>query len=532
MPHRPGPAYVVVTGGVCSSLGKGIVAASLARLLTEGGRSVRNIKMDPYLNVDPGTMRPSEHGEVFVTADGGEGDLDFGTYERYSGVDASRHDSITAGACYWSVLSAERRGDLLGSTVQAVPHITDEILDRLTRAADGADVAIIEIGGTVGDIEIQVFLEAIRQLRSTHVGRVVNIHLTLVPEVGPNMEPKTKPSQHSVAELRRYGLAPDVLIVRSHRLLEDSMLLKLRSTCGVPVVLGAPDVPSIYDVPDVLAAGGLDVAVATLLQLPQSGRQTDSAWYRAARKVAHPDLSWPLVKVALVGKYSGHDTYLSVYEAVAHAAADRMVRAEMTLVDAEQLETGQASLDGFGAVIVAGGFGTRGVEGKIAAARWCRERDVPYLGLCLGLQVAVVEAARHAGVTDATSAEWDTVGRTVIVTMDEYGNVVQAGGTMRLGARTATLEPASRTAGLYGTTTVVERHRHRFEVDPGIVATVADSGLHVVGRDHEAGLVEFVERDDVRFFHATQAHPEFGSRPDRPHPLFTGLLQAAASTVA
>jgi CTP synthase len=526
MAAQPGPSFVVVTGGVCSSLGKGIVAASLGRLLVDGGHAVRNIKMDPYLNVDPGTMRPSEHGEVFVTADGGETDLDFGTYERFTGVEAAKHDSITAGACYWSVLSAERQGHLLGSTVQAVPHITDEIVRRLHVAAVGAGVAITEIGGTVGDIEVQVFLEAVRQLRAVHAGRLVNIHLVLVPDVGPNREPKTKPAQHSVAELRRHGITPDILIVRSHEPLPAALLVKLRTTCGVPVVLGAPDVDSVYDVPAFLATDGLDVAVASLLHLPHTGRRS-TAWHTAAVRVSRPDPVWPLVNVALVGKYAGHDTYLSVHEAVKHAAAALSVRAAVTMVDAEQVADNPLALEAFDAMIVAGGFGTRGVEGKVAAARYAREHGVPYLGLCLGLQVAVIDAARSNGVGDAVSAEWGTPGTDVVVLMDEQGTVVEAGGTMRLGERHSTVTPGSRTADLYGSTSVTERHRHRYEVAPDIVDTITDAGLHVVGRD-DTGLVEFVERTDGVYFHATQAHPEFSSRPDRPHPLFTGLIAAGS----
>jgi CTP synthase len=519
--------FVIVTGGVCSSLGKGIVASSLARLLVDRGASVRNIKMDPYLNVDPGTMRPAEHGEVFVTDDGGECDLDLGNYERYTGVEARRADSITAGACYWSVLSAERRGEMLGSTVQAVPHITDAIIERLTKAAEGSDVAIVELGGTVGDIEVTVFLEAVRQLRAAQPGRVVNVHLTLVPEVGPNREAKTKPTQHSVAELRHHGLTPDVLIARSSTSLEPATLTKIQRTCGVPVVVGVEDAASTYLVPEILTRGGVDVAVSTLLGLPHVGQRT-SQWRRAVQRLTSPEQRWPTFVVGLVGKYhSGHDTYLSVVEAVHHAAAEHGVLGDIRLLDAEEVHLDPAgALEGVEAVIVPGGFGDRGVEGKLAATAWCRVNDVPFLGICLGLQVAVVDAARQSGLAGARSAEWGGDGPSVVVLMDEQGQVVELGGTMRLGGQDAELDPTSRTAALYGRTSVRERHRHRYEVAPHVVGDIERVGLSVVGTDVERGYVEFVERRDHRFFHATQAHPEFRSRPDRPHPLFSGLLGA------
>jgi len=530
VPDQKTTSYVIVTGGVCSSLGKGIAAASLARLLRDGGHRVRNIKCDPYLNVDPGTLRPGEHGEVFVTADGGEGDLDFGTYERFSGVDAVRDDSITAGSCYWSVLGAERRGDLLGSTVQAVPHLTDEILRRVRSAAARGDVVIVELGGTVGDIEVQIFLEAFRQLRAEHPGRVVNIHLTLVPEVGPAREPKTKPTQHSVTELRRHGLSPDILLARSSGPLDDAVLAKLRATCGVPVVLSAPDVDSIYGVPELFAAAGLDVAVAARLGLAHSGRRPGS-WSDAAARIGRPDPSWPQVNVALVGKYTGYDTYVSVLEALRHAAAHLSLNVAVETVDADGLDAADPSgvLGRFDAVVVPGGFGLRGLEGKISAAAFCREQDVPYLGLCLGLQVAVIDACRAGGIADAVSAEWQSAGTEVISLMDDQGDVVSAGGTMRLGERPSRLETGSFVAGLYGSGEAVERHRHRYEVNPAAISAAASGGLVVSGRDRDAGMVEFVERPGARFFVATQAHPEFISRPDRPHPLFVGLLAAARS---
>jgi CTP synthase len=521
---------IVITGGVCSSLGKGIVAASLARLLADRSITVRNIKCDPYLNIDPGTMRPAEHGEVFVTDDGAEADLDLGTYERYTGVDARRADSVTAGSCYWSVLNDERRGAMLGSTVQAVPHITDAIKSRICAAAAGVDVGIVEVGGTVGDMEITVFLEAIRQLRAERPGRVVNLHLTLVPAVGPNREPKTKPTQHSVAELRRYGLTPDILLARSDDRLEASVLGKIRATSGVPVVVGVEDQPSPYAVVAGLSHSGLDTSVATLLGLGHVGRR-DDRWSVAVERIIQPGADWQHLSVAIVGKYlDGHDTYLSVHEAVRHAAAAHGVVAQTSIVDAEQVERDpDSSLARFDAVIVPGGFGDRGVEGKIAATRWCREQQVPFLGICLGLQIAVVEAARASGVDGARSAEWGGDGPAVVVLLDDQGTVVDKGGTMRLGGADARLDPASATARLYGASTVRERHRHRYEVDPAIVEVIDKAGLHPVGVDDERGLVEFVERGDHPYFHATQAHPEFTSRPERPHPLFIGLIEAAAA---
>jgi CTP synthase len=527
---------VFVTGGVCSSLGKGILAASLGRLLIDRGLTVRNIKLDPYLNIDPGTMRPSEHGEVFVTASGAETDLDLGHYERFTDVDTTAACSISAGKVYWDVLNAERRGELLGSTVQAVPHITDGIINAIDQAAaepvNGAvpDVVIAEIGGTVGDIEIGVFLEAVRQLRADRPGRVLTIHLTLVPEVGPNREAKTKPSQHSIAALRQHGISPEILVARSAQPLSNTLLEKLRVTCGVSAVIGAPDVTSIYQVPENLAASGLDVSVISLLGLPLVGNP-DLTWRRSATAMTEPPPGRRAVRVAIVGKYNaGHDTYLSISEAVGHAAAAQHLEVDISIVDAEQLTVDPDTLDGYDAVIVAGGFGHRGVEGKITASRWCRTRDIAYLGLCLGLQVAVIDHARAAGITDAGSAEWGNPDDTdVIVLIDDQQQITDIGGTMRLGDQRAELTPGSVVARFYGTTYATERHRHRYEVDPGVTAALESAGLIISGRS-AAGLVEYVERADQRYYIATQAHPEFASRPERPHPLFTGLLRSAART--
>lgn len=540
---RMNTRFVVVTGGVCSSLGKGILAASLARLLIDRGNRVRNIKLDPYLNIDPGTLRPSEHGEVFVTDDGVEADLDLGHYERFTDVDACRVSSATAGSIYHTVLTMERGGQMLGSTVQAVPHITDEIIRRLDMAASapladgqGADVVIVEIGGTVGDIEIQIFLEAVRQLRSDPSRNICVVHLVLVPEVGPNRELKTKPAQHSVSELRRHGVSPDVVVARSHTVLNASLLHKLQTACGVPCVVAAPDVASIYQVPANLLESGLDVVVAQQLGLAHVG-VPNMLWRQAVTK--NPGVAASgVVRVGLVGKYAkGSDTYLSVEEAVAHAAAFLNVSVELVLVDAATIDplAPHLALSQFAAIIVPGGFGSRGVEGKVAAAAWCRMMDVPYLGLCLGLQVAVIDACRAAGVVDASSAEWvesadAACGVPVVVLMDEQGAVTGVGGTMRLGGMWADLVPGSKTALLYNSVLVKERHRHRFEVDPMFVPQMVESGLVVAGVDSARGLIEFVERPAHRFFHATQAHPEFLTRPDRPHPLFVGLLQAASTT--
>lgn len=546
------PRIVFVTGGVSSSLGKGIAAASLARLLSARGLSVRSLKMDPYLSVDAGTLAPAEHGECWVTPDGAETDLDLGHYYRFGEAEPTGDACVTSGRVYADVLAAERRGDYLGRTVQVVPHVTNEIRRRILRAGgweegvggarlDGddrpgpvADVLIAEVGGTVGDIEILPFLETIRQLRAElPPGAVCSLHLTLLPAVGPGRELKTKPSQHSVATLRSYGINPDILMVRSSEPVPDSVRTKLCNTCGVHpsrIVVGL-DAPSVYAVPASLAAEGLDRAVVEVTGL--TGGPLDlSSWEAAVAPLVDPPQQ--SVRIGVVGKYlDGHDAYLSVVEALRHAGADAGVAVTIEWVAADDVAAGRVDLGELDAVVVPGGFGARAVEGKIAAAGASRRAGIPYLGLCLGLQVAVVEFARSvAGLEGATSAEWGEPGPQVIALMESQVGVVDKGATMRLGNWPAVLAPDTLTARLYGARpgerlTVGERHRHRYEVNPALLAELTGRGLVVAGRSPDGRLVEHIELPGHPFFCATQAHPELQSRPGAPHPLFKGLVAAA-----
>lgn len=536
---------VFVTGGVCSSLGKGIAAASLARLLGTRGLRVAQMKLDPYLNVDPGVMNPGEHGEVFVTSDGAETDLDLGHYFRLGGVDVDRDCSVTSGRVFSTVLAAERRGDFAGHTVQMVPHIVDEIAGRIDRVAgrDHIDVVVVELGGTVGDMEIVPFLEAIRRVRARPGQRSALVHLALVPEVGPNRELKTKPAQHSVAMLRSAGLVPDVLLARASQRVGAAQIRKLSLLCGLDEsrVLAAPDVASIYLVPASLAAQGFDARVCETLALTV-GPANLVTWSSVVETLTAPKSR--TVRVGVAGKYlAGADTYLSVLEALDHAGSNCDVAVRVEWIDMDRaVEEGHGYFDGLGldAVVVPGGFGSRGIAGKIATVRWARERNVPFLGLCLGLQVAVVEFARHvAGIAGAVSTEWDEPGRPVVTLMDAQAEVTELGGTMRLGAYPAVLATGSRVAALYdaagwgtgsgnGDVQVEDVHRHRFEVNPAFHGELETAGLVLSGRSPDGRLVEHVEVPGHRFFVATQAHPEFGSRPGAPHPLFAGLLTAAA----
>lgn len=534
--------FIFVTGGVVSSLGKGLTAASLGQLLIARGLSVTMQKLDPYLNVDPGTMNPFEHGEVFVTEDGAETDLDLGHYERFLDRNLSKNANVTTGKVYSSVIAKERRGEYLGKTVQVIPHITDEIKDRVLAMAEPdaegnvPDVVISEIGGTVGDIESQPFLEAARQVRHA-VGRenLFFIHCSLVPYLGTSGELKTKPTQHSVAELRSIGIVPDAVVLRCDRVVPDGLKNKIALMTDVDEegVVSCPDSPSIYDIPEVLYKEHLDTFVIRKLGLPF--RDVDwTQWGDLLDRVHNPQRE---VTVGIVGKYIDlQDAYLSVAEAIRHAAFAHHAKANIKWITSDDCETDAAGqLGELDAIVVPGGFGVRGIEGKIAAVSYAREKKVPFLGLCLGLQCTVLEAARRAGISDASSTEFDpNTPSPVIATMEEQQAAVAGeadlGGTMRLGAYPATLQEGSVVAAAYGATEVSERHRHRFEVNNAYREQIAEgSGLVFSGTSPDGKLVEFVEYPEHPFMVATQAHPEYKSRPTKPHPLFNGLVAAALS---
>jgi CTP synthase len=525
------PKHVFVTGGVASSLGKGLTGSSLGRLLKMRGLRVTMQKLDPYINVDPGTMNPFEHGEVFVTDDGGETDLDLGHYERFIDENLSRNSNATTGSIYQAVLAAERRGDYLGKTVQVIPHITDEIKRRIRRlATDDVDVVITEVGGTVGDIEILPFLEAIRQFRK-EAGRdnVCYIHVTLVPFIGPSGEQKTKPTQHSVTELRSRGIQPDVIVCRSEEPLSDSLKRKISGLCDVDekAVVNAADARNIYELPLILHSEGLDDVVCDVLRIDAP---LDLApWQQLVDKV---EAATRPVKIGLIGTYIDlQDAYLSVVESLKHAGFHHGAKVEIDWIQAEEVEgllvAGRlADLDG---IVIPGGFGERGFEGKIAAAGYAREHDIPCLGLCLGLQAMTIEFCRNVlGMTDANSTEMNpNTPYPVIDLMHDQRDVTDKGGTQRLGAFYAILEPGTRVAQAYGEPVVSERHRHRYELSAQLKPKLEAAGLRCSGVSPDRRLVEFIELDDHPFWVATQAHPEFKSRPDRPHPLFRDLVGAA-----
>jgi len=525
--------FVFVTGGVVSSIGKGIVAASLGRLLKSRGYRVSIVKLDPYLNVDPGTMSPYQHGEVFVTEDGAETDLDLGHYERFTDTAMSRLNSVTTGSIYQAVINKERRGDYNGGTVQVIPHITGEIRERIHRVAanSGADVVITEIGGTVGDIESLPFLEAIREFRGD-VGRhdTAYVHVTLLPYIGTSGELKTKPTQHSVKELRSIGIQPDVLVCRSDRPINEDLKAKIGGFCGVPTrgVIQALDADSIYAVPLAMEREGLCREVLDALRLDDHDSDMAS-WAQLVARLRNPG---PAVKVALVGKYVQlNDAYLSVVEALRHACIARDACLDLHWICAEQIETqgAEALLSGMDAVVVPGGFGNRGVDGKVAAIRWAREQRVPFLGLCLGMQCAVIEWARNqAGLDGATSAELDPeTPHPVIHLLPEQQDVIDLGGTMRLGVYPCRLSPGTMGHQLYGDEVVYERHRHRYEFNNAYRSLFLESGYEISGTSPDGRLVELIELKGHPFFTACQYHPEFLSRPGKPHPLFEGLIAAA-----
>ncbi len=524
--------YVFVTGGVTSSLGKGITAASLARILKSRGLNVVLQKLDPYINVDPGTMNPFEHGEVFVTEDGGETDLDLGHYERFLGDDLRRDSNVTTGSVYQNVIRKERRGDYLGATVQVIPHITNEIKARIRKLADeDVDVVITEIGGTVGDIEGLPYLEAIRQMRKD-VGRANTcyIHVTLVPYLETSEELKTKPTQHSVAELRSTGIHPDVIVARSDRAIDDAIRRKISLFCDVEsdAVINAMNAPDIYAVPLDMEAAGLDKVVCRTLEIDAPPANLDG-WRDMVRRLAHPEDS---VTIGLVGKYIDlPDAYLSVVESLRHGGLLSNASVDIRWIPAEEVDglLAESHLEGLDGVVVPGGFGIRGIEGKINAIRHARERGIPFLGLCLGLQCAVIEFARNVlGINDAHSTEFDpTTQSPVIDLMLDQHDVEDMGGTMRLGVYPAKLTPGTLADRLYGEPLIYERHRHRWEVNNRYRRQLADAGMISSGVSPDDRLVEIIEIPQHPYFIASQFHPEFTSRPDNPNPLFAGLVAAA-----
>ena len=531
--------HLFVTGGVASSLGKGLTASSLGRLLTSRGLRVTMQKLDPYLNVDPGTMNPFQHGEVFVTDDGAETDLDIGHYERFLNVNLHGSANVTTGQVYSNVIGKERRGEYLGDTVQVIPHITNEIKERIkAMAGPDIDLVITEVGGTVGDIESQPFLEAARQIRQD-VGRdnVFYLHVSLVPYIGPSGELKTKPTQHSVAALRSIGIAPDAIVIRSDRPIPDSVKRKISSMCDVDLeaVVAAVDAPSIYDIPKVLFNEGLDAYVIRRLGLPARDLVWGE-WDELLERVHNPAHQ---VSVALVGKYVDlPDAYLSVTEALRAGGFANNAKVNIKWVASDDCETAEgalAALKDVDAICVPGGFGVRGIEGKLGALKFAREKKIPTLGLCLGLQCMVIEAARNLGkISQANSAEFDPETKDpVISTMQNQEDIVAGngdmGGTMRLGLYPAVLAAGSLVAEIYGENEIQERHRHRYEVNNKYRDQISATGLAFSGLSPDGNLVEFVElpREVHPYYIGTQAHPEFLSRPTSAHPLFTGLIAAA-----
>jgi len=524
--------FIFVTGGVVSSIGKGLAAASMGALLEARGLRVTNIKLDPYINVDPGTMSPYQHGEVFVTDDGAETDLDLGHYERFTKATMTKANNFTTGRIYDSVISKERRGEYLGATIQVIPHITDEIKERVREATRDVDVAIVEVGGTVGDIESLPFLEAVRQLR-VELGpqNSVSVHVTLVPFIAAAGELKTKPTQHSVKELLGLGIQPELLLCRVDRELPRSLREKIAHFCNVPVsaVVAAPDVRVIYELPLTLHEQGLDRLLAERLNI--WARDPDlSIWRRTVERYLAPGRG--RVSIALVGKYVHlRDSYKSLHEALIHASLECDVKLELDYVDSEELERGdlQELLGRHHAVLVPGGFGDRGSEGKIRAIQYARENNIPFFGICLGMQMAVVDYARNVcGLRGANSAEFDDSARNLVVDiMPDQLEVEEKGATMRLGAYPCAIVPGSLAARIYGKTQVSERHRHRYEVNNAYRDVLERGGLLLSGLSPDGRLVEMVELPGHPHFIGCQFHPEFKSKPHRPHPLFTSFVRAA-----
>jgi CTP synthase len=524
--------YIFVTGGVVSSLGKGIAAASMGRLLVERGLRVSMLKFDPYLNVDPGTMSPFQHGEVFVTDDGAETDLDLGHYERFIDRSLSQANNVTTGRIYLNVITKERRGEFLGSTVQVIPHITDEIKSAIRRIAPENDVVIAEVGGTVGDIESQPFLEAIRQFRHD-VGRenAIFVHLTLVPYIAAARELKTKPTQHSVRDLMELGIQPDVLIVRTERPLSDDIKRKIALFCNVEfgAVIESPDSPTIYEIPLAFHAQGLDEKLIQKLNLAAQPPDL-SAWRELVQRIVAPH---ERVRIAVVGKYTDYvDSYKSVLEALIHGGIANDVGVDVTWVSSEAFTGSKRAaeiLGGFDGLLVPGGFGVRGIEGMVEAIRHARESGMPFFGICLGMQTAIIEFARNVcGLDDSHSSEFNPeCDNPVISLMESQQHVTDMGGTMRLGAYPCRLARGSRAAEVYGVPEVSERHRHRYEVSNGYRDLFIQHGLRLSGLSPDGQLVEIVELPTHPWFIGCQFHPELQSRPTRPHPLFAGFVAAA-----
>jgi CTP synthase len=523
--------YIFVTGGVVSSLGKGLAAASIGRILEGRGFKVTLQKLDPYINVDPGTMSPFQHGEVFVTEDGTETDLDLGHYERFTSMVADKNANFTTGKIYQSVIEKERRGDYLGATVQVIPHITDEIKEFILKLSENCDIQIVEVGGTVGDIESLPFLEAIRQLR-LDVGRnnAVFVHLTLVPWIGTSGELKTKPTQHSVRELRAIGIQPDILLCRCDRAIPQEVKRKIALFCNISedAVISARDVESIYEVPLALSAEGIDEIIMKLLDLPYRKKSLKD-WEDLVHKIQHPVDE---VTIGIVGKYvSYEDSYKSLNEALLHGGVASNVRVRLKWIEAEGMADGKldSELSRVDGVLVPGGFGIRGVAGMIEAIRYAREAKIPFFGICLGLQCAVIECARNlAGLTGADSTEFDeATPYKVIYKLRDLLGVDDLGGTMRLGAYAANLAPDSVARQAYGENVAVDRHRHRYEVNQEFLPKLAAAGLKVSGLSPDGKFVEIIEYADHPWFLACQFHPEYKSRPLAPHPLFRDFVAAA-----
>ncbi|WP_112591687.1 CTP synthase [Brucella intermedia] len=532
--------YVFITGGVVSSLGKGIAAAALAALLQARGYRVRIRKLDPYLNVDPGTMSPYQHGEVFVTDDGAETDLDLGHYERFTGRPANQQDNITTGRIYRNIIEKERRGDYLGATVQVIPHVTDEIKNFVLEGNEDYDFVLCEIGGTVGDIEAMPFLEAIRQLgNELPRGTAVYIHLTLMPYIPAAGELKTKPTQHSVKELRSIGIAPDILLVRADREIPESERRKLSLFCNVreSAVIQALDVATIYDVPIAYHKEGLDSEVLSAFGIDPAPKPRMDRWEEVSNRLHNPEGE---VTIAIVGKYTGlKDAYKSLIEALYHGGLANKVKVNLDWIEAEVFESEDPApyLEKVHGILVPGGFGERGAEGKILAAKFARERKVPYFGICFGMQMACIEAARNlVGIENASSTEFGPTKEPVVGLMTEWlkGNMLEKraaagdlGGTMRLGAYEAALKPGSKIAEIYGSTDISERHRHRYEVNIDYKERLETAGLNFAGMSPDGVLPETVEYPDHPWFIGVQYHPELKSRPFEPHPLFASFIEAA-----